>query len=71
MALDFRVRPYGEGRSLLTTETRTVTTDPTSRLAFRRYWRVVRPFAGVIMRRWLQLAKRDAEASGAGVRPSA
>jgi hypothetical protein len=71
VALDFRVRPYGDARSLLTTETRTVTTDPTSRQAFRRYWRVVGPFAGVIMRRWLQLAKRDAEAPGAAVQPSA
>ena len=27
----------------------------------RRYWLVVGPFAGLIMRRWLRLAKHDAE----------
>jgi hypothetical protein len=63
VALNFRVCPYGWRRSLLTTETRTVTTDPQSRERFLRYWRVVGPFAGLIMRRWLRLAKRNAEIS--------
>ena len=60
-ALNFRVLPYGAGRSLLSTETRTATTDPESAVRFRRYWRVAGPFAGLIMRRWLRLAKQDAE----------
>jgi hypothetical protein len=63
VALNFRVRPYGQARSLLSTETRTVTTDPESRERFRRYWQIVGPFAGLIMRRWLRLAKRHAETS--------
>jgi hypothetical protein len=37
VALNFRVQPYGAGRSLLFTEIRAVTTDPTSRVQFRRY----------------------------------
>jgi hypothetical protein len=61
VALNFRVCAYGRRRSLLTTETRTVTTDAQSRERFRRYWRVVGPFAGLIMSRWLRLAKRNAE----------
>ena len=61
VALNFRVQPYGESRSLLSTETRTVTTDPVSRAQFRRYWRLIGPFAGLIMRRWLQVAKLRAE----------
>lgn len=60
-ALNFRVVPYGDNASLLSTETRTATTDPESAARFRRYWRVVGPFAGLIMRRWLQLARQDAE----------
>ena len=61
VALNFRVRPYGRTRSLLSTETRTVTTDPVSRERFQRYWQLVGPVAGLIMRRWLRLAKRNAE----------
>ena len=60
-ALNFRVVPYGADASLLSTETRTATTDPESAARFRRYWRVIGPFAGLIMRRWLRLAKHDAE----------
>ena len=66
VGLNFRVRPYGRTRSLLSTETRTVTTDPHSRDRFRRYWRVVGPFANLIMRRWLRLAKRNAEIAAPG-----
>src|SRR5262249_6014398 len=38
---------YGATRSLLCTETRTATTDPVSARRFRRYWAVIRPFAGL------------------------
>lgn len=61
VAVNFVVQPYGSTRSLLTTETRTATTDPDTRARFAKYWTVVGPFAGFIMRRWLRLAKRNAE----------
>ena len=61
VATSFLVLPYGTGRSLLCTETRTVTTDPASARQFRRYWAVIGPFAGYIMRHWLTLAKQHAE----------
>jgi hypothetical protein len=61
VAVSFLVLPYGEHRSLLCAETRTATTDPASAQRFRRYWAVIGPFAGYIMRRWLLLAKRNAE----------
>jgi hypothetical protein len=61
VAVDFLVQPYGTSRSVLSTETRTLTTDPRSAELFRRYWRLVGPFADRIMRRWLILAKRLAE----------
>ena len=48
MILNFRAAA-GE----LTTETRVLLTDDGSRRAFRRYWLVIRPFSGVIRRRWL------------------
>lgn len=61
VATAFVVLPYGTGRSLLCTETRTATTDPDSARRFRRYWTVIGPFAGYIMRHWLTLAKQHAE----------
>lgn len=61
VATDFLVVPYGTGRSLLCTETRTATTDPASALQFHRYWTVIGPFARYIMRHWLALAKQRAE----------
>lgn len=61
VAFNFLVLPYGTGRSLLCTETRTATTDAVSAWRFRRYWKVIGPFAGYIMRHWLTLAKQHAE----------
>jgi hypothetical protein len=61
VAISFLVLPYGTRRSLLCTETRTATTDPASARQFRRYWTVIGPFAGYIMRHWLTLAKQHAE----------
>jgi len=61
VATSFMVLPYGSGLSLLCTETRTATTDPASARRFRRYWAVIGPFAGYIMRHWLTLAKQQAE----------
>lgn len=63
VAFNFLVLPYGTARSLLCTETRTATTDPVSARRFRRYWAVIGPFAGYIMRHWLTLAKQNAEHS--------
>ncbi len=56
--VDFRVGP-----GTLTTETRVHVPDPASRRKFARYWRVVRPFSGLIRAQVLQAAKRRAEAS--------
>lgn len=56
--IDFRA----DHRSL-TTETRIHVSDPGSRRRFERYWRVVRPFSGLIRRRVLRAAKRRAEAA--------
>ena len=48
----------------LTTETRVLLTDERSRRAFRRYWLVIRPFSGLIRRRWLAaIARRAVESA--------
>jgi peroxiredoxin len=55
--VDFRARP-----GVLSTETRVHVADPESRRKFERYWRVVRPFSGLIRTQVLRAAKRRAEA---------
>lgn len=61
IAANFSVAPYGTS-TLLTYECRTVTTDPVSRRRFLRYWWVIRPFVGHIMRATVATVVRDAEA---------
>lgn len=55
MTANFRV---SEGE--LTTETRVLLTDERSRRAFGRYWLLIRPFSGLIRRRWLAAIVRRA-----------
>ena len=55
--IDFRALPGS-----LATETRVHVPDPVSRRKFARYWRVVRPFSGLIRMVVLRAAKRRAEA---------
>src|SRR5262245_5502860 len=58
---NFHVVAYGARASLLTYECRTATTDAASRHRFLRYWRVIRPFVGHIMRATVATAAAHAE----------
>jgi hypothetical protein len=51
-----------DGGSLLTTETRVLCADEASRRSFRRYWRLVGPFSGLIRHRMLASIRATAEA---------
>jgi hypothetical protein len=66
-AWSLRVEPGPEGGSVLSTETRVITTDEGSRRAFGRYWRVVGPFSGIIRGRILAQVKKAAEAAAGTV----
>lgn len=59
-AWNFRVDEH-EGSSVVSTDTRVLATDEEARRAFRRYWRVIGPFSGLIRRRALALIREDAE----------
>jgi hypothetical protein len=61
VAFNIRVEPYGSGRALITTETRTAATDPTSLRRFARYWLFFGPFSALIRRLTLRIVKSDAE----------
>ncbi len=59
---DLRVRPLGEGRTLLSGLMRTATTDERSRRWFRRYWTFgVGSGAHVLVSGLLQVVREDAE----------
>ena len=55
VAFNIRVEPYGSGRALITTETRTAATDPASLRRFARYWLLVGPFSALIRRLTLRI----------------
>lgn len=62
------LRPYGTERTLVSYEARTKATDEAARRAFLRYWHIVSPLVGVVMRSTLavisdQVATRRAAVS--------
>jgi hypothetical protein len=58
IAADVRAVSAAHG-CMLSTETRVQAMDDDARRAFRRYWFLVRPFSGLIRRRWLAAVARD------------
>jgi hypothetical protein len=69
VAFNIRVVPYSSGRALITTETRTAATDPTSLRRFARYWLLVGPFSALIRRLMLRIVRADAERRPGLMRP--
>ncbi len=61
VAVDVRAAPLDQGRCVLSTETRIQAVDDDARAAFRKYWRVVGPFSGLVRRRWLRAARAIAQ----------
>ena len=62
---DFRLEDAGDG-TRLSTETRILCLDPRSRRRFRLYWRLVRPFSGLIRIAMLRAVAREATRPAAG-----
>lgn len=73
IAAAFVVHPYGERRALLTYEARAAGTDPEAAARFARYWALVSPGAGLVLRETLRAVRATAEArsrpTGPGPRP--
>lgn len=59
------LRPYAAARTLLTYESRTTTTSDEARRQFGRYWFVLRPFVGLVMRRAVAAIRAEAERASA------
>ncbi len=60
-AWNFRVELAPNGGATISTETRVLCSDPRSRRTFGRYWRIVRPFSGLIRIEMLRAIRREAE----------
>lgn len=62
IACAFTVLAYGQGRSLLTYQCRVRGTSEDARAGFMKYWTLVRPFVGHILRAANRQIKENAEA---------
>jgi hypothetical protein len=62
IAANFSLRPYGTTRTLTSYEARTATTDADAARRFARYWRLIHPLVGHIMRAALSTLTDDATA---------
>lgn len=60
--MNLRVEPEGDRGCLVSTETRVVGTDDTSRRKFAAYWRLIGPFSALIRVQMLSLVEKDAAA---------
>jgi hypothetical protein len=63
IAASLSLRSYGDQRTLLSYEARTQATDETARRAFLRYWTLVSPGVGVVMRSLLALIAQETRAA--------
>lgn len=61
IAWTMRADPAGETKSIISTETRVVTTDSFAREKFRNYWSFVMPGSVLIRRLGLRLVKTEAQ----------
>jgi len=61
---NFAVSEVSDQRTVLSTETRILCGDPSSRRKFRAYWLLVRPFSGLIRILMLKAIKRGCEGTG-------
>jgi hypothetical protein len=68
IACNLSLREYGEGRTLVSYETRTKATDAFARRSFLRYWRMAGPLAGIVLR--AQLADIAGEVERSAVNAS-
>ena len=55
IACNLSLRPYGDRRTLLSYDARTQATDEAAGRSFLRYWRLVAPGVGIVMRSTLAL----------------
>jgi hypothetical protein len=63
MAFNFEVEDSGGGWSTVSTETRVLAIDDSSRRGMGCYWRLIVPASGLLRRQWLDGIKKRAESA--------
>ncbi|MDT8068709.1 MAG: hypothetical protein ROO76_11155 [Terriglobia bacterium] len=63
VAFDFRAEDAGGGWSTVSTETRVVALDDSTRRGMGRYWRLIVPGSGLLRRQWLDSIKQRTEST--------
>lgn len=63
-AWNFRFEPLAGGRTRVTTVTRVAAGDAAARRSFGRYWRLIRPFSGLIRIEMLRALRRKLDPNG-------
>lgn len=58
---NFSLEPHGENVTRLTTETRVICLDASSRRSFKFYWSYIKPFSGFVRKEALRSIKQAAE----------
>lgn len=58
---NFQFEPLEKGITKVRTETRVLCIAPISKLTFRLYWTIIKPFSGLIRIKMLNVIKNDAE----------
>jgi hypothetical protein len=61
VAVNFRFIPLGNGKTLLSTETRNLATTSHDNRIFGAYWRIIYPGSAIIRRVWLNAVAKKAE----------
>ena len=62
--MDFHLDALSDGRTVVTTATRCTPTDDAAHRRFGHYWRVIRPFSGLVRRDMLRALAVAAEDAG-------
>ncbi len=58
---NFQCVALGENKTRVSTETRVLCVAPFTRITFRLYWLIIKPFSGLIRKKMLKIIKEDSE----------
>jgi hypothetical protein len=58
---NFQCEKLGENKTKVSTETRVLCVAPITKITFRLYWLMIKPFSGLIRKKMLKIIKNDSE----------
>jgi len=58
---NFQLEELDQNKTRLSTETRVLCVAPITKITFRLYWLIIKPFSGLTRKKMLQIVKKDSE----------